>query len=114
MHLTIERNGKRFDTTVTPALSERLGVGFAGWDERGADPTGLGGGRISGGKGRAEAGDLLVTVNGQPIHSQIKFQEITKNSNGKPIEIDFLRDGAAACKSRCSRYLPSWTVRRAG
>src|ERR1051325_2887369 len=35
MHLTIERNGKRFDTTVTPALSERLGVGFAGWDERG-------------------------------------------------------------------------------
>src|SRR6476469_2585056 len=24
MHLTIERSGKRFDTTVTPALSERL------------------------------------------------------------------------------------------
>ncbi len=35
MHLTIERNGKRFDTTVTPTLSERSGVGFAGWDERG-------------------------------------------------------------------------------
>src|SRR6476659_1260780 len=35
MHLTIERNGTRFDTTVTPVLSERLGVGFAGWDERG-------------------------------------------------------------------------------
>ena len=35
MYLTIERNGQKFDTTVTPALSEKLGVGYAGWDERG-------------------------------------------------------------------------------
>ena len=37
-------------------------------------------------------GDLLITVNGQPIHSLIKFQEITKNSGGKPIEIEYQRD----------------------
>src|SRR5436190_16414330 len=35
MSLTIERGGKRFDTTVIPTLSERSGVGFAGWDGRG-------------------------------------------------------------------------------
>src|SRR3984893_2903495 len=35
MFLTIERNGKRYDTTVVPILSERPGIGFAGWDERG-------------------------------------------------------------------------------
>ena len=35
MYVTIDRNGRRFDTSVTPILSERLGVGFAGWDERG-------------------------------------------------------------------------------
>src|SRR5438045_5893327 len=34
MSLTIERGGKRFDTTVIPTLSERSGVGFAGWDGR--------------------------------------------------------------------------------
>src|SRR5690349_417906 len=28
MYLTIERNGKRFDTIVTPTLSERLGFGY--------------------------------------------------------------------------------------
>jgi regulator of sigma E protease len=94
MYLTIDRNGRRFDTTVTPILSERTGVGQAGWDERGqiqlyavepgypADKAGL------------RKGDLLIAVNGQPIHSPAKFQEITKNSGGKPIEIEFDRKGA--------------------
>lgn len=93
MHLTIERNGKRFDTTVTPALSERLGVGFAGWDERGEIQMGSVEAGYPADKAGLKRGDLLVAVNGQPIHSQIKFQEITKSSNGKPIEIDFLRAG---------------------
>ena len=39
MHLTIERNGRGFDATVTPVLSERLGGGYAGWDERGEVPV---------------------------------------------------------------------------
>jgi regulator of sigma E protease len=93
MRLTVERDGRRFETTVTPTLSERSGLGFAGWDERGqihlvdvepglpADRAGL------------KKGDLILTVNGQPMHSQIKFQEITKNSNGKPIDIQYERDG---------------------
>jgi regulator of sigma E protease len=93
MHLTIERSGQHFDTTVTPALSERLGVGYAGWDERGevqfagvepgypADKAGI------------KEGDLLLTVNGQPVHSRIKFHQITESSNGKPLELEFLRNG---------------------
>ena len=93
MHLTIERNGKRFDTTVTPTLSERLGVGFAGWDERGEIQLGSVEAGYPADKAGLKRGDLLVAVNGQPIHSQIKFQEITKSSNGKPIEIEFLRAG---------------------
>ncbi|MBZ5723717.1 MAG: RIP metalloprotease RseP [Acidobacteriia bacterium] len=93
MHLTIDRSGQRFDTTVTPILSERFGVGSAGWDERGevqlesiepgypADKAGL------------KKGDVLVAVNGQPIHSRIKFQELTKSSGGRPIDIEFERNG---------------------
>jgi regulator of sigma E protease len=92
MHLTIERNGKYFDTTVTPALGERSGMGFAGWDERGQVQLA----RVEPGmpaeKAGLKKGDLLISVNGQPIHSTIKFQEITKNSNGKPIEIEFRRE----------------------
>jgi regulator of sigma E protease len=93
MHVTIERAGKTFDTTVTPALSERLGVGFAGWDERGEIQLGSVEAGYPAEKAGLKRGDLLVAVNGQPIHSQIKFQEITKSSNGKPIEIDILRGG---------------------
>jgi len=81
MNLTIERSGKRFDTTVTPVLNERIGVGSAGWDERGeiqlvevepgrpADKAGL------------KKGDVILSVNGQPIHSAGRLQELTKASN---------------------------------
>jgi regulator of sigma E protease len=93
MYMTIQRGNKYFDTSVTPNLSERSGMGFAGWDERGqiqlaAVETGM-----PAEKAGLKKGDLLVSVNGQPIHSQIKFQEMTKNSGGKPIEIQYLRSG---------------------
>ena len=38
-------------------------------------------------------GDVLVSVNGQPIHSTIKFHEMTKGSGGQPIDIVFQRNG---------------------
>jgi len=93
MHLTIERGGKRFDTVVTPVLSERLGVGYAGWDERGEIQfAGLEPGYPAQKAGIKE-GDLLLTVNGQPVHSRIRFHQITESSNGKPLEITVLRKG---------------------
>src|SRR3954470_5831719 len=93
MYLTIERNGKRFDTTVTPVLNDRIGVGFAGWDERGTIQLGAVEAGYPAEKAGLKKGDVLVSVNGEPMHSQIKFQEITKNSNGRPIEIEFQRNG---------------------
>jgi regulator of sigma E protease len=93
LSLTIERNGRRFDTSVTPTLGERSGMGFAGWDERGQIQLGAVEAGMPAEKAGLKKGDLLLTVNGQPIHSQIKFQELTKNSGGKPIEIEFQRDG---------------------
>src|SRR5436853_2559081 len=93
MYLTIERNGKRFDTVVTPTLGERSGMGFAGWDERGQIQLGSVEAGMPAEKAGLKKGDLLIEVNGQPIHSQIKFQEITKNSGGKPIDIVYERGG---------------------
>ena len=93
MHLTIERNGQRFDTVVTPALSERLGVGYAGWDERGEIQFGGVEPGYPADKAGLKEGDQLLTVNGQPVHSRIKFHQITESSNGKPLELEFLRKG---------------------
>ncbi|HJZ96621.1 MAG TPA: RIP metalloprotease RseP [Candidatus Solibacter sp.] len=93
IRLTIERKGKYFDTTLTPALNERVGGGFAGWDGRGQVYLA----KIEPGQPAEKAGlkegDVLVTVNGQQIHSTTQFQEITRNSNGKPIEVEFNRQG---------------------
>jgi regulator of sigma E protease len=93
MYVTIDRNGKRFPTVVTPVLNDRVGVGFAGWDERGTIQLGAVEAGYPAEKAGLKKGDVLVSVNGEPMHSQIKFQEITKNSNGKPIDIEFLRNG---------------------
>jgi regulator of sigma E protease len=92
MFLTIERNGKRFETTVTPTMGERSGLGFAGWDERGEVQLGEITPHLPADKAGLKKGDLLIAVNGQPIHSLFKFQEITQNSGGKPVEIEFERN----------------------
>lgn len=93
MYLTIERNGQRFDTVVTPILSERLGFGYAGWDERGEVQLGALEPGYPAEKAGLKKGDVLISVNGQPIHSVYKFQEMTKNSGGKPLDIEVDRSG---------------------
>jgi len=93
MNLTIERNGSRFDTVLTPTLSERTGVGYAGWDERGLVQLGSVEPGMPADQAGMKKGDLLIEVNGTPIHSRYKFQEITKNSGGKPIEVVYERGG---------------------
>jgi regulator of sigma E protease len=93
MHITVDRGGKRIDLTVTPVLNDRIGVGFAGWDGRGQIQLGQVEPGYPAEKAGLKKGDLLLKVNGEPIQSQIKFQEITKNSGGKPITIEYQRDG---------------------
>jgi len=94
LHVTIQRNGSDFDTTVMPVLSEKFGVGYAGWDPRGEIQVA----QIEAGypaeKAGLKKGDVIVAVNGQPLHSPTRLQEITKNSSGRPIEIEYQRNGA--------------------
>ena len=93
IYLTMERNGKRFDTVLTPTLSERTGVGYAGWDERGQIEIATVEPGYPAEKAGLKKGDIIVNANGQPIHSSAKFQEITKNSGGNPVHIEFQRAG---------------------
>jgi len=93
MYLTIQRGATTFDTVVTPVLSESLGVGYAGWDSRGQIELGLIEPGYPAEKAGLKKGDIVLEINGQPIHSRLRFQEITKSSGGKPVSIEFQRKG---------------------
>ncbi|MEO7653286.1 MAG: RIP metalloprotease RseP [Bryobacteraceae bacterium] len=93
LRVTIDRSGRRFDTNVTPILDDRIGVGSAGWSERAEIQVG----RVSPGmpaeKAGLRKGDLLISINGEPIHSRYKLQEVIKSVEGKPVEIVYDRAG---------------------
>jgi regulator of sigma E protease len=90
------RSGSRVSTeqlVVTPKLDEKLGVGQAGWSEW--NETMVAG--VSPGSGAEKAGlvkgDIIAAVNGVALHSVFKLHEMVRASEGKPIEIEFLRGG---------------------
>jgi regulator of sigma E protease len=91
--VTLERHGRLIETTLTPSLVEREGVGFAGWAEE-AEIEIV---EISPGtpaeKAGLHRGDLLLRINGTPIHSSDKVQELIRASNGQPVTIEYIRDG---------------------
>jgi len=93
MHITVERNGQRFSTVVTPVLDERSGVGFAGWAEQGDIQLGLLSPNMPAEQAGLQKGDLIISANGQPIPSVIKFHEIIRGSKGKPVDILLERNG---------------------
>jgi regulator of sigma E protease len=93
MYITLDRNGRRINTVVTPVLSEASGGGSAGWDERGEVEVGEVKPNFPAAKAGIEKGDMVVALDGQPIHSTARFHEVTKNSNGKPVVIDYKRNG---------------------
>jgi regulator of sigma E protease len=91
--VTLERKGRLIHTTVTPTLLENAGVGFAGWSEE-AEIQII---EVSPGMPAEKAGfrkgDLLLRINGIPIHSSYKVHELIRASNGSPVTIEYMRDG---------------------
>ena len=93
MRLTVERSGNRLNFTVTPYLSQLSGVGYAGWDEEGQIELGGIEPGFPAEKAGLKKGDLVLSVNQVPIHSQVKFRETISASGGKPITIQVDRKG---------------------
>ncbi len=93
MYITVDRGGRRINTVVTPILSEASGAGYAGWDESGEVELAEVKPNFPAAKAGLQKGDLIVALDGQPIHSTARFHEVTKNSGGKPVTIDYRRNG---------------------
>jgi regulator of sigma E protease len=93
MSLVIARNGHTVSTTVTPTLSKASGMGYAGWDEQGAVEIGDVRPGYPAEKAGLKRGDVVLSVNGTPMHSTARFHELTKNSNGNTVNIEYQRGG---------------------
>lgn len=93
IQVVIERDGRRIDCTVTPVLLEKLGIGFAGWAEQAEIQVGEVSPGLPAEKAGLRRGDLLLSANGEPIRSQFKLREVVGACGGKPVEIEFIRDG---------------------
>ena len=93
LSVTLERDGRQFTVMVTPNLDDRSGVGMAGWSQQ--DQVQLG--TISPGmpadKAGLKKGDLVISANGQPVRSVLRFHDMIRSSNGKPVTLELERDG---------------------
>ena len=91
MPITILRNGREFDTAVTPVLDDRSGVGNAGWSEKGEVQLGPVTSGMPAQKVGLQQGDLILSAAGHPIHATVRFHEVIRGSAGKPVDIQFQR-----------------------
>ena len=103
----VRRNGERVRLSVTPVFDQRRGVGFAGWDHQvdvevksvmpgfAAEQAGL------------RAGDILISVNGQPLRSTAGLSEAIGNSKGAPVPIVYKRAGQIGSVTIVPRFAES-------
>jgi regulator of sigma E protease len=89
----IVRNGVRTLVPVTPVLDPKTGAGFAGWGEQTDIEIGNALPNSPAAKAGLQPGDIIVSVDGQAIHSTPKIHDIIKSNGGKPVEMVFSRNG---------------------
>lgn len=93
LSVVVERDGERIPLTVTPELDAAAGVAFAGWSrEIEIEIVGFVEGTNAAESG-LELGDVIVSVNGQPMKSIETLTQTANDSQGRPLEIVYSRDG---------------------
>lgn len=93
LHVVLNRKGQRIETTVTPEMDAKQGIGVAGWNAEAdvelgevmkdspAEAAGL------------RKGDVLVSVNHQAVVSTKTVVDQVVHSDGKPVQVIFMRHG---------------------
>jgi len=91
--VTVERNGHQFPVSLTPVLDEKEGLGSAGWEGQNEIQVGSVNEGFPAESAGLKKGDLLVKINTIPIHSRFTLPEVIRRSDGKPVTIEYVRDG---------------------
>jgi regulator of sigma E protease len=89
----VMRGGERLHLTVTPTMEEKQGIGNAGWaQESEIEVAGVLEG-MDGERAGLKRGDILVSVNGQPLRSITRLNDIENETAGAPLDLVYSRDG---------------------
>jgi regulator of sigma E protease len=89
--VVVKRDGQELHLSVTPRMDPKDGIGVAGW--RGdvqVNEVAKGSPAAAAGM---KAGDLFISVNGQPVESILTVKQAITRSGGKPIELELMRNG---------------------
>ena len=93
MPMLVKRGTEELRLVVTPKLDEKTGVGSAGWAEQtDIEVGGLLAGMDAERKG-LKTGDVLVSINGEPIRTVYTIHDALSASEGKPVDLVYRRDG---------------------
>jgi len=94
MSVVVKRNGESLHFSVTPNYDEKLGAGQAGWmQESQVQVAGYVKGNDAAEKAGLQRGDILVSINGLPLRSASRLQEIIEQTKGSPLQLVYSRGG---------------------
>jgi regulator of sigma E protease len=94
MQVVVKRNGQLLHFTVTPLYDEKMGAGQAGWmQEAQVQVAGYVKGNDAAEKAGLEKGDIILSVNGQPLPNASRLHEILEQTKGAPINLTYSRSG---------------------
>jgi regulator of sigma E protease len=89
----VERGGETLHLTLTPRLDEKDGIGEVDWTQENEVEVGSISPNMAAAKVGLQHGDILVSANGIPLHSIYKLDEIERATDGKPLDLVYLRNG---------------------
>lgn len=87
------RDGARSHFTFSPVMDNHTGAGIAGWAEStdieivSVLPD------MDAARAGLQKGDILISVNGQPIRSTYKLHDLINQTGGKPLTLAYIRNG---------------------
>ncbi len=93
MQVLVKRNGQLLHFSVTPVFDPKLAVGQAGWMQASQARVASVNINDAAGKAGLEKGDILLSVNGEPLHSISRLAEVTEKTKGAPIQLTYSRGG---------------------
>ena len=93
LNVWVLRDGQRKHFVFEPTMDNRSGAGVAGWAESTQIQIVSVVTSMDAARQGLRPGDILLSVNGQPIRSTYKLHDIINDTGGKPVTIGYLRDG---------------------